>query len=121
MILLLVVIVLVLLLIASWIRLNRESKRFNVRGPSPLPLIGNAHLFIVKSSGEIQHVVFYNYTLCIHIINVDIDIVKWYNKKYSFIIYIIIYIYIDVIKYYYLRLLYVHLHKNGLNKKILNK
>ncbi|CAH0629048.1 unnamed protein product [Chrysodeixis includens] len=50
MILLLVSVIIVLLLLVSWIRMVRESQRFNIKGPMPLPLIGNAHLFIVKSS-----------------------------------------------------------------------
>ncbi|KAH9641627.1 hypothetical protein HF086_016139 [Spodoptera exigua] len=50
MILLLVSVVLVFALLLSWISLVRQSRQFNVDGPSPLPLVGNAHLFVVKST-----------------------------------------------------------------------
>nr|ULR85477.1 cytochrome P450 [Spodoptera frugiperda] len=50
MILFLVSVVLVLVLLVSWISLVRESHRFNVNGPMPLPIIGNAHMFISKST-----------------------------------------------------------------------
>ncbi|KAF9809868.1 hypothetical protein SFRURICE_002098 [Spodoptera frugiperda] len=43
-------VVLVLVLLVSWISLVRESRRFNVNGPMPLPIIGNAHMFIAKST-----------------------------------------------------------------------
>ncbi|XP_075972673.1 cytochrome P450 4d2-like [Anticarsia gemmatalis] len=50
MLLLLLSVIVVLLLLVSWIRLVSESTRINVRGPLPIPLLGNAHLFVVKSS-----------------------------------------------------------------------
>ncbi|KAH9641625.1 hypothetical protein HF086_016137 [Spodoptera exigua] len=50
MILFLVSVIFVLVLLVSWIRLVRESRRFNINGPMPLPIIGNAHMFVSKST-----------------------------------------------------------------------
>lgn len=50
MLLLLLSILLVTLLIVNWLRFINESKRFNVPGPFPLPLLGNANLFVVRST-----------------------------------------------------------------------
>ncbi|PZC76747.1 hypothetical protein B5X24_HaOG200076 [Helicoverpa armigera] len=50
MITLLICMVLVFVLLLSWINLVKESRRFNLNGPTPLPILGNAHLFIVKST-----------------------------------------------------------------------
>nr|AUN86404.1 cytochrome p450 4L10 [Spodoptera litura] len=50
MILFLVSVIFVLVLLVSWISLVRESRRFNINGPMPLPIIGNAHMFMAKST-----------------------------------------------------------------------
>lgn len=58
MILILLLLVIVLCLIGSWIYLLRDTKRYNIPGPIPLPIIGNGHLFLVNSSGKFVYVLF---------------------------------------------------------------
>ncbi|CAH0717323.1 unnamed protein product, partial [Brenthis ino] len=50
MITLLILLLVTLLILASWIHLINDCKKFNFSGPRPIPVLGNGHLFIGKQS-----------------------------------------------------------------------
>ncbi|CAB3256716.1 unnamed protein product [Arctia plantaginis] len=50
MIVIFISVILVLIILVNWFNLINESNKISARGPFPLPILGNAHLFMVDAS-----------------------------------------------------------------------
>nr|QLI62182.1 cytochrome P450 33 [Streltzoviella insularis] len=50
MILFIIALVFIVVILNSWLNLIKDNKKTNIRGPFPLPIVGNGHLFLGNSS-----------------------------------------------------------------------